>query len=894
MTASALSDQLRPGLDANASTWAILRYPHDWRGGRMSGLALDAGASAVRLAAAPLSPKLADWLPNAPVMGTDGALFRADRRTNAVFVKRACDADFVRLPGIGGRGFATGRVNQPSSVAVDALGRLHVVDTGNARVQIVLPETGEVLAVLDEGLARPVQVAIARSGMIFVADEGTAMVHRFDPRFAVVDRFPLRSLDPWSEAPWTEPPAATPRAIAALADGTIAVFDPQRTMLWHMTADGKPLPALPWPTDALSPPGWQPLPQSFAPRGEIVLGPVDSGTPQLAWHKVMLDAKLPQGTSLRVQTFASDRADAGVLAWAPHTPVPIAPTESRRGACDRLALPDQQAWTLWRAGRMLRTNPIVHRFELVPGSATAITLPFAGASRIRTGDTVTLESEDGDVWSATVVAISPRAASLSATGPAVAFQGDRPLLLVERAGRPMPHGPLDLAFLGMPRSVLGLDEIGRDGLPQDVALPHEFATMIEPGDIVSLGEGALIEILELAQDDTLVTFDAPFPDGWNAATLRIATTQRRLLVRADLPPITAPPGTTMTVMGDVHAQPAAIIAAAGDTIWLAEPLVGQVDTDNWVAAQFASPVATDRGRYLWLRVQFEGAAMPPGTGVGYVLEASATPELRAIRIIAPRPNLLDLLPALYRRGGLRDDAPGANFMERFLSLFEGQLTQIEAAYDSVSRLLNPDAADAEWLDFVASWLDVSFDPSWPIDRRRQIVREAAALKAGQGTPQALRRYLEIYTGRPVAIGEGFRRHPARPIQLGARGALGVAPLGGAGDEQSPELAHRFSVAVDLPKGAARPVARSAVIKIIDTMKPAHTRFTLDTRGGVPPRIGMDALIDEISIPGPDADPCACDPDPDAARTRSGNVDPGFLVGGRLGRGGTPEPALMGE
>ena len=862
----------------------------------MSGLTLDAADSALSLAPGPLSPTLLHWTPGEPVTGAQGVQYRVDRNAHRLLMKRACDSDFIRLGNLGGRGFATGRFNRPASVAVDAHGRLYIADTGNARVQIILPDSGEVLAVLDDSLASPVHVAITRSGTIMIADAGTKLIHRFDTRFAALDPLPLRTLDPWTEAAWTEPPAAGPRGIAALADGSIAVFDPSRTMLWHMRETGEPLAALPWPDDAHLPPGWQPLPRHFAPRGEIVLGPIDGGTPRLAWHKVLLDATLPQGTSLRVQSFASDRSDPESIAWAPQAPVPVMEGETRNREGDRLILADRQGWALWKAGRLLRANPVVHRFEATPGGIATIALAANEARILRAGDTVTIESENGDVWTSEIAAIAPTTVSISATGSAAAFAGDGPVVLVERDGRPLPYGPLDLAFLGLDRGMIGLDGLTRDGLPQDLALPYDMACALQPGDIVSLGSDGYLEILDIAHGDVDVTFAALLPVGWGAASLSIATTTRRLLVQGDLPSTAIAPGTVVTVMGDVHAIQAVVEAAAAGTIWLREPLSGHVLADDWVSAQFPVPAASDRGRFLWLRIQFEGAARAPGTGVGYALDATATPVLRAIRIIAPRPNLLDLLPAPYRSGDLTEDAPGANFMERFLSLFEGALTRIEDAYDSVSRLLNPDAADAEWLDFVASWLDLSFDPSWPIVQRRQVVREAAALKAGQGTPRALQRYLEIYTGRPVAIGEGFRRAPARPIQLGARGALGVAPLGAwcTDEDDGADLAHRFSVAVDLPAGEFRLAARSAVLKIIDTMKPAHTHFTLMTRGTLPSRIGIDAQIGEIAIPGQDADPCACDPDPGAAATRSGNVDTGFLIGGRLGRGGSPEFMAMGD
>lgn len=893
MTKSALLDRLRPGLDANGSTWSILRYPRDWRAGRMSGLTLSPADSSLRLEPAPLSAKQAGWYPSEAVMGSDGSLYRVDSATNALLVRRLCDPDFVRLPKFGGRGFATGRLDRPTSVSIDAQGRLYVADTGNARIQVVLPESGEVLAVLADGLARPVHAAIDRHGTIYVADEGTRRIHRFDARFAPLPSLTLRTTDPWTEEEWTEPPEAAPRAVAILADTSIAVFDPNRTMLWHMNASGDALSALPMLPDTQLPAGWRPLPNRFAPRGEIVLGPIDGGTPRLAWHKVLLDATLPPGTSMRVQSYADDDAEAKVFAWAPPRPVPLVQMETATGEGDRLILPDQHGWILWRAGRLLRAYPVVHGFDAVPAGATAVALPVAEADRLRVGDSVTLDTDDGEVWTGVIAGIALRTLSVIATGPENAFHGDGPLVLVERDGQPLPHGPLDLAFLGLARGALGLDAIVRDGLPQEIALAHGIAAMLRDGDILSLSGGGYIEVLKVGGDDIDVTFDTPLPAGVGRALLRLATAQRRLVVQNDFVPIPAPVGLRLTVMGDVHAVQAPIAAVIGDTIWLTEPLAGLVDGETWVAAQFPVPAATDRGRYLWLRIQFEGTALPPGTGLAYPLEASATPELRAIRILAPRPDVLGLLPALYARGDLRDDAPGANFMERFLTLFDGALTRIETAFDSVSRLLNPDAADAGWLDFVASWLDLSFDPSWPIERRRQLVREAAALNFRRGTPYGLQRYLEIYTGRPVSIGEGFRHRPPPPIQLGARGALGVAPLGCA-DSEDEVFAHHFSVGVDLPAGEARIAARSAVLRIIDTMKPAHTRFALDIRGGVPARIGMGAVVGEIRVPGPAADPCACDPDPQADRDRSGNVERGFLVGGRLGRGGTAELVTTGE
>jgi phage tail-like protein len=194
---------------------------------------------------------------------------------------------------------------------------------------------------------------------------------------------------------------------------------------------------------------------------------------------------------------------------------------------------------------------------------------------------------------------------------------------------------------------------------------------------------------------------------------------------------------------------------------------------------------------------------------------------------------------------------------------------METALDSAARLMNPAATDPDWLDWIASWLDLAFDPTWPVDHRRRLVIEGAALQAGRGTPAALRRYLELYTGHPVAVTEAFRLRPQPPIELGARGALGVAPLGPA-IEDAERFAHRFSVTVTLPDGVDPAAARVAVRAIVDAVKPTHSLYRLDIGSGAAPRIGMGTAVDGTVIPGARLEPPpGCGDGPALGRRRLG-------------------------
>ena len=209
---------------------------------------------------------------------------------------------------------------------------------------------------------------------------------------------------------------------------------------------------------------------------------------------------------------------------------------------------------------------------------------------------------------------------------------------------------------------------------------------------------------------------------------------------------------TLTVIDDVHVDADKLVwVDAADQVDLAcRRRAGPVRSRRRAGPTRSSPSreATDRGRYLWLRLGPERPPAPAPDGVGRP-RTPRPPPLGPRHRAAAQPARLaaGAVRAPRSRSRTRPAPISSNASWR---LFEGQFTRIETAFESVSRLLNPRAADAEWLDFVAAWLDLSFDPSWPIERRRQLVIEGAALQAGAGARRRrCVRYLEIYTGAPA-------------------------------------------------------------------------------------------------------------------------------------------------
>jgi phage tail-like protein len=122
------------------------------------------------------------------------------------------------------------------------------------------------------------------------------------------------------------------------------------------------------------------------------------------------------------------------------------------------------------------------------------------------------------------------------------------------------------------------------------------------------------------------------------------------------------------------------------------------------------------GRYLQLRIEAHG-------------DGQQSPGLESLRAWYPRFSYLHhYLPAVYRA-----DAASAAFTERFLALFEGELTRWEDRIAAAQLLLDARTAPRETLDWLAHWLAVTFDGSDGPARRRTLLRHAAQVHARRGT-----------------------------------------------------------------------------------------------------------------------------------------------------------------
>jgi phage tail-like protein len=151
-----------------------------------------------------------------------------------------------------------------------------------------------------------------------------------------------------------------------------------------------------------------------------------------------------------------------------------------------------------------------------------------------------------------------------------------------------------------------------------------------------------------------------------------------------------------------------------------------------------------QGRFLAMRLELFG-------------DGQAGPQIAALRAYGPRFSYRDrYLPELYRESAdpsAAGPASGADFLDRFLALFESVLTPLEDQVAASWRLTVPDTAPPDALDWLAGWIGLSLEPGLEERQRRRMIRRATALYRRRGTLAGLAAMLDIVTDDGVRRGD---------------------------------------------------------------------------------------------------------------------------------------------
>ena len=203
----------------------------------------------------------------------------------------------------------------------------------------------------------------------------------------------------------------------------------------------------------------------------------------------------------------------------------------------------------------------------------------------------------------------------------------------------------------------------------------------------------------------------------------------------------------------------------------ANPLLGADPVSNrqglfMVLVQRAGRVVRNlSGRFLGIRVELHG-------------DGRSTPEIAALRAWASRFSYVNnYLPELYRENKFSPaaDQPGSctrrDFFERFVDIFEAQLTRIEDRIANSYLLTRPESTPDSALDWLGGWIGMN-GAGYPQDRRRARLLASAKLHRNRGTVKGITESLNIATNGlcsrgAVIVVEDFRLRHIFATILGA-------------------------------------------------------------------------------------------------------------------------------
>jgi phage tail-like protein len=322
---------------------------------------------------------------------------------------------------------------------------------------------------------------------------------------------------------------------------------------------------------------------------------------------------------------------------------------------------------------------------------------------------------------------------------------------------------------------------------------------------------------------------------------------------------TVPPGTSLSIA--VATAEDTGVAAQGDPAaeigWETFP-AGIPHPTDWDVAPLGSVdylLRQPPGRYLHLRLRLTG-------------DGAATPIVHRIRIDFPRSTSLEHLPPVYR-----EDPRAEDFTERFLSLFDASIEQIDRAIERFPALLDGSSVPDGVLPWLGTFLDLAFESSWTAERRRALLAATPDLYRRRGTKDALVAAIRQVIGVDPVIEEVATQRAwgalASTAQLGsvrlfgrakARLTLGVSPLCSApmrsfGDPAlDPLTAAAWRVRVLIPGvGPGAAGLRDRLTRLVESQKPAHTVVTTRIGGtgfivGSWSSAGVDTVLAPLPAP----------------------------------------------
>lgn len=134
------------------------------------------------------------------------------------------------------------------------------------------------------------------------------------------------------------------------------------------------------------------------------------------------------------------------------------------------------------------------------------------------------------------------------------------------------------------------------------------------------------------------------------------------------------------------------------------------------------------GRYFWFLLEIYPQADEP-VGFGQFM------------VYFPAQSWMGNLPEIYRQGAEND-----SFLDRYLSIFQSLHDDVERKIRGLADCFDPGTADREFLEWMASWLDVEEPYIWTQHQLRYLLEHAREFYDARGTRRGIELFVKLYTG----------------------------------------------------------------------------------------------------------------------------------------------------
>jgi phage tail-like protein len=158
------------------------------------------------------------------------------------------------------------------------------------------------------------------------------------------------------------------------------------------------------------------------------------------------------------------------------------------------------------------------------------------------------------------------------------------------------------------------------------------------------------------------------------------------------------------------------------------------------------------------------------------------------------------LPGLYQED---------EFTQRFMTAFDEVLAPVMSTIDNFSAYLDPALTPEDFLDWLAGWVGVLLDETWPIERRRAFVAISSQLYKNRGTAAGLAAQVRLFTAGDVSIEES--------------GGSAWSPTADAEAPGTPD----FSVTVKVTPPAKAKIDPARLDALVAAAKPAHVKHSIE-------------------------------------------------------------------